>query len=71
VGYPITIAALLLNYAFAWATLRKSDSVTKLLGKDGTVVLSKIAALLLAAISVAMIRSGVFEAFVDWKNLSH
>lgn len=71
VGYPITLAALFLNYAFAWVTLRKSDSVTKLLGKDGTVVLSKIAALLLAAISVAMIRSGIFEAFVDWKNISH
>ena len=45
-GYWITLAALVLNYVIAWALLRNSDRVTRLIGKDGTVVLSKIAALL-------------------------
>jgi multiple antibiotic resistance protein len=61
-GYAICIAALLLNYAIAWGLLRKSEKITDWIGKDGTVIVSKIAALLLAAISVGMIRSGVFEA---------
>ncbi|HLD99845.1 MAG TPA: MarC family protein [Bdellovibrionota bacterium] len=61
-GIWITVLALLLNYVFAWALLRKSDSVARLIGKDGTVVVSKISALLLAAIAVAMIRGGLSEA---------
>lgn len=61
-GYIVTLGALFLNYAIAWVMLRRCDLIQKLMGRDGTVVLSKIACLLLAAISVAMIRLGVFEA---------
>lgn len=61
-GYILTIAAFLINYLLAWVVLRNSDRVTRLIGKDGTVVVSKIAALLLAAIAVAMIRSGIYQA---------
>jgi multiple antibiotic resistance protein len=62
VGYPMTLSALLINYVLAWAVLRKSDVITRVIGNDGTVVFSKISALLLAAISISMIRSGVYEA---------
>lgn len=62
VGYAFTIAALSLNYAIAWFLLRRSERVTRVLGKDVTVIISKIAALLLAAIAVSMIRGGVFDA---------
>jgi multiple antibiotic resistance protein len=61
-GYLITISSLLANYLLAWYLLYRSEMVTRWVGKDGTVIISKIAALLLAAISVAMIRSGVFSA---------
>jgi multiple antibiotic resistance protein len=61
-GYVITVVALVLNYLLAWVLLRSSDTVTRLIGRDGTIVISKIAALFLAAIAVAMIRSGAFEA---------
>lgn len=61
-GYLITVAALLINYLLAWIVLRRSENVTRIIGNDGTVVISKVAALLLAAIAVAMIRSGVFES---------
>ncbi len=66
VGYWVTTAALVINYVLAWIILRHCDRVTKWIGKDGTVVLSKIAALLLAAIAVAMIRSGVFESLGEF-----
>ncbi|MBC7690389.1 MAG: MarC family protein [Methylotenera sp.] len=71
VGYFITLAALVTNYAFAWILLRKSENVTRVIGQDGTVVLSKIAALLLAAIAVSMMRSGIFEALSDWMKVAH
>jgi multiple antibiotic resistance protein len=61
VGYGITIAAVLANYFIAWILLKKAERVTSLLGKDGTMVISKLAALLLAAIAVSMIRRGVFD----------
>lgn len=61
-GYGLTLAALVANYAIAWVILRKSDSIHRLLGNDGAVVLSKLAALLLAAIAVSMIRGGLVEA---------
>lgn len=66
-GYFVTGAALLLNFGLAWLVLKHSEKVKRLFGKDGTMAISKIAALLLAAISVSMIRSGVFEAITAWK----
>lgn len=67
VGYIVTTLALVFNYFLAWLILRHSSGVKKLIGKDGTVVISKIAALLLAAFALAMIRSGIFEAINFWK----
>ncbi len=67
-GYLITFLALLANYLLAWVTLRNCEAVTRVLGKDGTVVLSKIAALLLAAIAVSMIRTGLFDAYSAFKH---
>lgn len=37
-GYGITLAALLINYVLAWAVLRKSGVITRVIGNDGTVV---------------------------------
>lgn len=62
VGYMVTILGLLTNYLLAWVVLRNSERVTRLIGRDGTVIISKVAALLLAAIAVAMIRTGIFGA---------
>lgn len=67
-GYLVTTLAMALNYFIAWLLLRSSENVTRLIGKDGTVVVSKIAALLLAAIAVAMIRSGVFGALQSFNG---
>jgi multiple antibiotic resistance protein len=61
-GILLTSIAVLVNYFLAWIILKKCEMVTKFLGKDGTVVISKIAALLLAAIAISMIRLGIFES---------
>ena len=60
-GYGLTVVALALNYLLAWKLLKNSEKVTRIIGEDGTVVISKIAALLLAAIAVSMMRNGIFE----------
>jgi len=65
-GALITMIATVLNYLLAWYFLLKSDRVTRAIGNDGTTVISKIASLLLAAIAVAMIRSGIFEAIREF-----
>ena len=67
VGYWVTIAALVANYFIAWIVLHRSEKVTGFIGKDGTIVISKIVALLLAAISVSIIRTGVFELIAEFK----
>jgi len=61
-GIVITLTALLANFLIGWGILRKSDWFERMIGKDGTVIVSKLAALLLAGIAVAMIRTGLFEA---------
>ncbi|OFZ18084.1 MAG: hypothetical protein A2X94_02620 [Bdellovibrionales bacterium GWB1_55_8] len=61
-GLITTVSALLVNFLFAWVVLRHSGWIVRMIGKDGATVFSKIAALLLTAIAVAMIRSGIFEA---------
>jgi multiple antibiotic resistance protein len=67
-GYGVTILALVLNYGIAWVVLRYCDIIQRWIGKDGTVVVSKITSLLLAAISVSMIRSGLFEAIAAFQG---
>jgi multiple antibiotic resistance protein len=66
-GYPITLATLVLNYFIAWVLLRKAGSIERLIGEDGAVVVSKLAALMLAAIGVAMIRTGVLDSIHAFK----
>jgi multiple antibiotic resistance protein len=66
IGYLISLSALCANYFLAWLILRNSEKITRVLGKDGTVIISKIAALLLATIAVSMIRSGVFGAISNF-----
>ena len=65
-GYAITFAAMVVNYLIAWFALAQCERIERVLGKDGSVVLSKIAALLLAAIAISMIRSGIFAAIHDF-----
>lgn len=61
-GYGVVLLSMFANFVISWAALRKSAIITRLIGVEGTDIISKIAALLMTAIAFAMIRSGIFEA---------
>ncbi|MDH4468983.1 MAG: MarC family protein [Bacteriovoracaceae bacterium] len=67
-GYLLTTMALILNYSIAWFVLRNSNKIQKVMGKDGTLIVSKIGCLLLTAYALSMIRTGVFETIHFWKG---
>lgn len=58
-GVIPTFVSLILNMFIAWITLVKADAVIKLIGDSGTRAFSKIMYILLAAISIMMIRKGI------------
>ncbi len=58
-GVIPTIIALLLNLIIVWISFIKAESVVKKFGKGGIEAISKIMALLLAAIAIMMIRLGL------------
>ncbi len=59
-GYLPVILSLIVNILLAWAIFSQADRIIRLIGISGSRAFAKIAALLLAAIAVKMIRSGIF-----------
>lgn len=60
-GISVTLAAVLANLIIVGLVFMSTDSLMKFLGKSGAKALSKVMALLLAAIGVMMIRKGILE----------
>ena len=58
-GIVPTTLSLILNLIIVWFALTNAQKIIKIFGKNGIAALSKIMALLLAAIAVMMIRLGV------------
>lgn len=58
VGLVFTVAALLVNLALVVVAFRNADFVARWMGRQGLRGVSKIVALLLAAIAVSLIRRG-------------
>jgi multiple antibiotic resistance protein len=58
-GISSTIISLLLNLLLVWFAFTKAQKITEFFGKNGIAAISKVMALLLAAIAVMMIRLGV------------
>lgn len=59
---PLEVAACLaLNLFISWVVFKKSTSLMQWMGLTGTRVISKLAALLLAAYAVMMIRVGLWS----------
>jgi len=56
--FPTTIA-LIVNIAFAGLIFSTRTQIVKMVGKNGTKIISKIASLFLTAISVMIIRRGI------------
>jgi multiple antibiotic resistance protein len=59
-GFVPTSIALIINIALAGLIFSTSAFIVKVVGKNGTKIISKIASLFLTAISVMIIRKGVF-----------
>lgn len=59
-GYLPVILSLVVNILLAWAIFAQADRIIRIIGISGSRAFAKIAALLLAAIAVKLIRSGVF-----------
>jgi multiple antibiotic resistance protein len=62
-GIVATLLAIVINIALAGVVFMSSDYLTRLLGKAGSRAVAKVAALILAAIAVMMIRRGLMGAF--------
>ncbi|ADI31661.1 MarC family protein [Staphylothermus hellenicus] len=60
-GLVISLLSIAINMIIAWIMLENGGKLLQLLGKQGSTVLSKILAILLAAYSVAMIREGIIS----------
>ena len=60
-GVVVTILSILVNILFTVALFCFSDFLIKLIGEGGARALSKVMALLLAAIAVMMIRKGIVQ----------
>jgi multiple antibiotic resistance protein len=58
-GYIAVIISLVLNLLLAWLILDKSDTLIKLLGVNGSRAITRLVSLLLAAIAIKMIRTGI------------
>jgi multiple antibiotic resistance protein len=58
-GVIPTVIALILNLFVVWVSLRNADWIISVIGKGGVIGISKVMALLLAAIGIMMIRLGI------------
>jgi multiple antibiotic resistance protein len=59
-GYIPVIFALIVNLLLAWLIFAQSERIIRLIGISGSRAFAKVAALILAAFAVKMIRSGIF-----------
>jgi multiple antibiotic resistance protein len=60
-GFLPVIVSLIVCFILAWALLYNAEFIMKLIGSNGALAFAKIASLLLAAIAVKLIRSGLVE----------
>ncbi len=58
-GLTTTLLSLILNFIVVWLSFISAEEIVRFMGRNGVVALSKIVALLLAAIAVKMIRLGI------------
>jgi multiple antibiotic resistance protein len=63
-GYGVVISAILACFALIWLVLHYADQIHRILGKNGSLILTKIAAILIAAIAVQFVRQGIMDIFL-------
>ncbi len=60
-GYLPVLLSLMVNLFFAWVIFRYADGIIRIMGTEGAHGIAKIASLLLAAIAVKFIRTGLIK----------
>ncbi len=60
-GYLPVILSLVVNLFIAWIMFAQADRIIRFIGLSGSRAFAKVAALILAAFAVKMIRSGIFK----------
>jgi multiple antibiotic resistance protein len=60
-GYLPVILSLVVNLLIAWIIFAQADRIIRFIGLSGSRAFAKVAALILAAFAVKMIRSGIFK----------
>ena len=63
-GLSVTLVAVSVNILLAGLTFNCADTLIRVLGKAGASALSKVMALLLAAIAIMMVRKGLYQILV-------
>jgi len=58
-GYLPVMVVLVINFLLAWIILYKAELVIRIIGINGAMAIAKITSLVLAAIAVKMIRTGL------------
>ena len=61
VGFTVTMISLVLNIGIVWLFFYNSERVIKIITKAGAAAIGKVFAIFLAAIGIALIRSGILE----------
>lgn len=61
-GLPIAVIAVVANMVIAYLVLVASNTITRILGRQGLVILDKFMSLLMASLAISLIRQGVLEA---------
>ncbi len=64
-GYTPVILSLSVNLVFVWIAFALADRIIRIIGINGSRAIAKIASLLLAAIAVKLIRSGIFKLVAE------
>jgi multiple antibiotic resistance protein len=59
-GYQVVISAILICFFLIWIMLFYAEAIYKILGKNGSLIITKIAGIIIAAIAVQFIRQGLF-----------
>ena len=61
-GWLLTAIAVIVNIGIAGVLFLFAENITRLIGKTGSKIISKVAGLLLTAIAVMLIRKGIAGA---------
>jgi len=62
-GYAVAISAIVACFAVIWLVLYFADAIHAVLGRNGSLILTKVASILIAAIAVQFIRQGITAIF--------